>query len=468
MKHRYFLYMLISIILVVGACSQTDDENSTENDTEENDINDSEVESEESKDDKYNENGISDETEDYRSDIGNLNIWFEADVVIDEDKVTIEGESNLLPGTEISSNASNKSNWPVSDYNDYAEIQDDGTFEFEFPVLDYEVDMKLRVDTRADFVAEHYGKNLEKAEGNQVYQTNTIGEYESRYEFAIDPLEIDETPYTINLTTPDWESNVPSDYGDSNVWMDVTATTKHNYLYFDGESNLVEGVNISGSISDPRDLVSSAWSSSSARVNPDGSFQMKIHYWDLRDGMEMIFTFDPSNTVWEHVIDTYGEEGEELAGDLVKTFDDDSQYIELAVDLAGPKISAPEAVDLSMEEEEIKMQVPDDLLFDFDKSNLKSEATDALDEIINDLNGLPTDVQMEINGHTDNEGDADYNLGLSEERAHAVADYISDHIELDSITLDVQGFGETKPIASNEDEDGRQKNRRVEIVINPK
>src|SRR5690625_6217632 len=74
MKHRYFLYMLISIILVVGACSQTDDENSTENDTEENDINDSEAESEESEDQEYNDNDTSDETEDYRSDIGNLNI----------------------------------------------------------------------------------------------------------------------------------------------------------------------------------------------------------------------------------------------------------------------------------------------------------------------------------------------------------------------------------------------------------
>jgi len=319
--------------------------------------------------------------------------------------------------------------------------------------------------TGSDLVTDHYGENLENATGNQVYKTDTAGEYEASYTFDIDTRKA--MPYTIDLETPDW-SDVPDDYGDTDVWMEVEATTKHNYLYFEGKSNLLEGSYITGNITDPNDLPSSAWSSSNTEVNPGGSFQLRIHYWDIREGMQMHFEFDPDNNSWDSILDTFGEEGENLEGDLVRTKDNRGKYVKLSVDLAGPEIDAPENVDLSLEEEEIKMQVPDDLLFDFDKSKLKPEAKETLDEIIEELSELSTDVAIQINGHTDSTGEADYNMNLSEERAHAVADYMKENSDLDSETMEIQGFGDTEPIASNENEEEREKNRQVEIVINPK
>lgn len=113
----------------------------------------------------------------------------------------------------------------------------------------------------------------------------------------------------------------------------------------------------------------------------------------------------------------------------------------------------------------MKIQVPDDVLFDFDKSDLKSDAKDTLKEVIETLEDLDDDTAVQINGHTDNEGEPDYNQDLSEERAEAVEKYLSDNGDLSHLSIETKGYGESDPIESNEDEEGRDRNRRVEIVI---
>nr|WP_223280493.1 OmpA family protein [Virgibacillus halodenitrificans] len=112
--------------------------------------------------------------------------------------------------------------------------------------------------------------------------------------------------------------------------------------------------------------------------------------------------------------------------------------------------------------------MPDHLLFDFDKSELKPEAKKILDKVIQDLQELEEGTDIQINGHTDNVGDSDYNQELSKERADAVWNYLKKNGDLNGLQVEKQGYGDTKPIASNKDEDGQEKNRRVEIVINPK
>jgi len=134
--------------------------------------------------------------------------------------------------------------------------------------------------------------------------------------------------------------------------------------------------------------------------------------------------------------------------------------------LDAPDLNPPEEVGMTVEEE-IKMQVPDDLLFDFDESALKKEAKETLDAILEDLADLEEGTVIHINGHTDNVGESDYNMNLSEERAHAVWDYMQEHGKVDALDVHIKGYGDTKPIALNEEEEGRSKNRRVEIVINP-
>src|SRR5699024_6931933 len=107
----------------------------------------------------------------------------------------------------------------------------------------------------------------------------------------------------------------------------------------------------------------------------------------------------------------------------------------------------------------------EDVLFDFDKSNLKDDAKQTLDDVIDILEKLDDGEDVKINGHTDNEGNPDYNMELSEERASAVEKYVMDNGDIGHLSIKTKGFGEEKPIASNADKDGRKKNRRVEIVF---
>ncbi len=102
-----------------------------------------------------------------------------------------------------------------------------------------------------------------------------------------------------------------------------------------------------------------------------------------------------------------------------------------------------------------------DVAFDLNKATLKPEFYPELDRIIATLNESP-ETQFEIVGHADSTGAADYNQGLSERRAEAVADYFARHgIESDRFTT--SGRGEMDPVASNETREGRAKNRRVDI-----
>ncbi|MBW1991701.1 MAG: OmpA family protein [Deltaproteobacteria bacterium] len=99
--------------------------------------------------------------------------------------------------------------------------------------------------------------------------------------------------------------------------------------------------------------------------------------------------------------------------------------------------------------------------FDFDKATLKPGAEKVLVEIVKLLKDSP-DLKVEIQGHTDNVGGKDYNLKLSQARADTVKQFLVLYgIEPERLTT--KGYGMEKPVASNETEEGRAKNRRVEL-----
>ena len=77
------------------------------------------------------------------------------------------------------------------------------------------------------------------------------------------------------------------------------------------------------------------------------------------------------------------------------------------------------------------------------------------------------DCSVSVEGHTDSQGSDEVNLTLSQERADAVRQYLLANLEINSNKVVAIGYGETKPIANNETEDGRRANRRIDIVINP-
>ena len=103
------------------------------------------------------------------------------------------------------------------------------------------------------------------------------------------------------------------------------------------------------------------------------------------------------------------------------------------------------------------------IFFEFDKAELLPESKDELDMLVDLLYDHPN-MEVEISGHTDNVGSESYNQKLSEARAKAVVDYLIDH-KTDEGRLSYRGYGFAKPIATNDTEDGRQKNRRVEFKV---
>jgi outer membrane protein OmpA-like peptidoglycan-associated protein len=114
-------------------------------------------------------------------------------------------------------------------------------------------------------------------------------------------------------------------------------------------------------------------------------------------------------------------------------------------------------------ETEVVIQLPGSILFDFDSASLRPDAERALDDlrqIIASYSGRP----VRIEGHTDSIASDEYNLTLSGKRAAAVAAWLTGH-GIDRARLSTLGLGETKPAAPNDTSSGRQKNRRVEVII---
>jgi OOP family OmpA-OmpF porin len=101
-------------------------------------------------------------------------------------------------------------------------------------------------------------------------------------------------------------------------------------------------------------------------------------------------------------------------------------------------------------------------LFDFDSSSIKPEGQALLDEVAVILENNP-EITGELRGHTDSTGSEEYNLQLSEKRAKAVEEYLENK-GIDPSRLTSVGYGERQPIESNETPEGREENRRVELV----
>jgi OOP family OmpA-OmpF porin len=103
------------------------------------------------------------------------------------------------------------------------------------------------------------------------------------------------------------------------------------------------------------------------------------------------------------------------------------------------------------------------IYFDFDKTTLKSESFVELDKVVDFLK-RNSSVSIEISGHTDSKGSDSYNENLSQGRSQAVVDYLISQ-GIDSSRLEAHGYGESKPIDSNDTEAGRANNRRVEFTV---
>jgi outer membrane protein OmpA-like peptidoglycan-associated protein len=136
------------------------------------------------------------------------------------------------------------------------------------------------------------------------------------------------------------------------------------------------------------------------------------------------------------------------------------------------EIQAPKGIEAIKSEKadcQQRMTVVADALFEFDKASLTADAEEtltALGPMIAQAGNHP----ITIEGHTDSKGTAQYNQALSEKRAQTVKAWLAAH-QYVTQSASVKGFGKNRPVAPNansdgsDNPDGRQKNRRVEIVI---
>jgi outer membrane protein OmpA-like peptidoglycan-associated protein len=113
--------------------------------------------------------------------------------------------------------------------------------------------------------------------------------------------------------------------------------------------------------------------------------------------------------------------------------------------------------------EGIVVEFKDKVLFGYDRADLSTTAQGSLNKLGNVLQKYP-DTNIEILGHTDNKGSDNYNQGLSERRANAAAAYLRTN-GIAGTRITTKGMGESDPKATNDTDEGRTENRRVEFVI---
>jgi len=141
----------------------------------------------------------------------------------------------------------------------------------------------------------------------------------------------------------------------------------------------------------------------------------------------------------------------------------------LASEVKGIALDVPGS-HVTVTPEEIRIELAADILFDFDKAELKPQAQQALKQVAQVIRDRAKSIVV-IEGYTDAKGSADYNQKLSERRAQAVHKWLIEREGLGAVKMTDRGYGKNKPVAPNikpdgsDDPEGRQKNRRVEIVI---
>lgn len=115
------------------------------------------------------------------------------------------------------------------------------------------------------------------------------------------------------------------------------------------------------------------------------------------------------------------------------------------------------------EGEGIVVNFKEKVLFAFNSADLGGNAQDNLGKLVNVLNRYP-DTNIEIIGHTDSKGTDEYNQSLSQRRANAVINQLKTQ-NIGANRLSAKGMGEADPVATNDTDEGRAQNRRVEFVI---
>ncbi|MCG8486908.1 MAG: OmpA family protein [Chromatiales bacterium] len=122
-------------------------------------------------------------------------------------------------------------------------------------------------------------------------------------------------------------------------------------------------------------------------------------------------------------------------------------------------------VSVTRDGDNIILNLPGNITFEVDKSDVKGDFVEILDSVALVLNEYKS-TMIEVAGHTDSTGSESYNQLLSQQRAQSVSDILNRN-GVAGVRIDTVGYGESRPIASNSNAAGRQQNRRVELTLLP-
>ncbi len=128
-----------------------------------------------------------------------------------------------------------------------------------------------------------------------------------------------------------------------------------------------------------------------------------------------------------------------------------------------PMEAAPEQKRVEVRDN--KIVINEKVQFEFDSAKIREVSHSLLNEVADVIKQNPQIKKIEVQGHASAEGSDRHNLNLSERRAKAVRDYLVKKAGIGKDMLTSKGYGETQPIADNDTEEGREKNRRVEFHI---
>jgi len=115
-------------------------------------------------------------------------------------------------------------------------------------------------------------------------------------------------------------------------------------------------------------------------------------------------------------------------------------------------------------EEELSILLSSDVLFDLNSAELTSDADQIIEQVASEIDQSSSDT-VTVEGHTDNQGTDSINLPLSEERAESVESALSDLVTRENVVFETEGHGSNDPVADNENEEGRELNRRVTVTF---
>ncbi|MCG7344143.1 hypothetical protein MHZ92_08365 [Sporosarcina sp. ACRSL] len=323
---KILITALFIALLLVGCTKETDQGEAEAAKTPDEDVVTSEEENAEE-----SVEGETDEEEEIEiikpaEHLGGMDIEFSGTASIEGGEIKVEGQTNLLEGTKLYIDM----NWVegvLIGGNRTAIVERDGSFTYETKLPDkvdglITMEVKFEPASQNKEIKEHYGESGENLEGPFIRQYDyKMKEIVYHKASAIVVLPREEGLVEVEITPPNW--NKPDDYGSTTIRIEPTKVVKdEQYIYVDGESNLLEGTNLRGRAILPGYITSGFIGHTN--VNPDGSFSIIFENpeTDSRiknlDEYEITIETNMSNTLFATAVEKYGEDGEKMTGDLVE------------------------------------------------------------------------------------------------------------------------------------------------------